>query len=307
MDRISRNQAIQGNYGINTPKDAYLQKIKSDFAKDFDKTPNFESETSIDGNRQKLVVCNTKEFYSKKIIAYVDETFSKGQVVDCYNKKWIIDEVDPNNQIYTVGTMKYCPFVFKFQDLNGKIVSYPYFLETFTDASGENKYISFSESMIKIRISFDSNTINFYMGLRLMGEIINGKPQCWKIVELINNDGVLLVYLEKDEFDEEKDNKTLGICDYKYQSNISSGIIISGLNKISKSETLKYISTEDVFWSISNIDESTESYVSTSDITDTEIKITSLNIIGKYIKLKATSQSDSEIYSELIIQITNTF
>ena len=116
-----------------------------------------------------------------------------------------------NKQIYTVGHMKCCPHVLKFQNSLGEIMAYPYFIDTSSASTENGKLIITSDSTRRIKLSFDVNTKLFSYGKRFMGEVFNDVPQCWKITDLMSEDGVLSLTLEKDEYSPEVDNIELGV------------------------------------------------------------------------------------------------
>jgi hypothetical protein len=78
------------------------------------------------------------------------------------------------------------------------------------------KIINTSDSTRLIKLPFDEQTQNFYIGKRFMGELFNNIPQCWKIKDLNSDEekGILIVSLEKDEYNPSTDSIQYGICDY---------------------------------------------------------------------------------------------
>lgn len=216
MNRIQQFRAIQNATGLFSKKQIEVEKIKHFAAKHFNGSIA-EENVSIDGAPRKLIVMKNRDNDNiKKIIAFPNETFYVGQVVDCYGAKWLITNVNLNKQIYTVGKMTLAPNVLKFQDPQGNILSYPYFIDSSLPSLDSNKMIRTSDTIRRIKLTFDKYTQSFYIGKRFMGEVFNEIPQCWKINELNSEEekGLLIVTLEKDEYNSETDNKEFGICNY---------------------------------------------------------------------------------------------
>jgi hypothetical protein len=241
----------------------------------------------------------------RKILSKSNELVC-GKYIKDENKYWLISSYSNDNGFYSQNMINLCTRSLKFQKPNGDIVEYPYFVENQLISVEENKFLLSSDTEIRIKLSFDDNTKLFSYDKRFMGEVFNGVPQCWKIIDLSTDNGLLCVTLEKDEYNKDTDNIQLGVCDYITPASLVSDLIITGSKTIKKLTSQIYSATEDVVWTVTNVDESSNNYITTSEITDTSIKLTSGNFVGKYITLTATSQLDSEITTNITIQITNT-
>lgn len=209
--RINANGITQRDRLINNQKDMLSRKLHGNPA-----LRDVELGTVLSKINRQLVVISTDKPNIKKIISLPDETFSVGQVVIFQNSNWIIDRADVDDEIYVDGQMTLAPNIIKFQDSNGTILSYPYFVETSLPSIDENKTISTSDTTKLIKLPFDQYTQNFYIDKRFMGDVFNGVPQVWKVKDL-NCDkcrGLLIVSLIKDIEIKNSDNVELGICDY---------------------------------------------------------------------------------------------
>ncbi len=224
MNRIQQFRAIQNATGLFSKKEVEIEKFKRFISKHFNNTIAYEEEVLINGSSKKLIILKDKGRENenvKKIIAHPNETLSVGQIVECYGAKWIITKVDLNQQVYAVGRMTLAPNILKFQDSKGNILSYPYFVDKTVPSLNENKMISSSDTVRLIKLPFDEYTQQFFIGKRFMGEIFNGIPQCWKVIDLNSEEerGLLFVTLEKDEFNNKTDSVEYGVCNY-FEPNI---------------------------------------------------------------------------------------
>ena len=307
MDWDSYNARI--NIRGETQRDRDLSYLKQSLEKSIN---SLSCKTVLFGSVQRKIIFDTLNSTSSKIMntykikSLPNETFLKGQFFTYENNKWLITECDADDEVYTTGICNLCPHSFKFQNSLGEILEYPYYIDNQSVSVEENKFIISSDSKLRIKLSFDDNTKLFSYDKRFMGEVFNGVPQCWKIIDLSTDNGILCVTLEKDEYNKDTDNITLGVCDYTTPTSPISDLIITGSKTIKKLTSQTYSATEDVIWTVANVDESSNNYITTSEITDTSIKLTSGNFVGKYITLTATSQLDSEITTNITIQITNT-
>lgn len=217
------------NYGLfNTRVNAYgetsrertVNTAKEDIAKNLYDHPNLR-DVKIDGKYGKLVVISKDRTGNslkdvKQILSLPGETFNVGQYVEFSNQIWLIHQADVDDEVYVDGQMTLCPNILKFQDVTGKIHHYPYFVDTSLPSLDINKMTTTSDTTRKIKLPFDEITREFFIDKRFMGEVIGGKPQCWKVNELDadSNRGLLVVTLEKDEFNDKTDSIEHGICNY---------------------------------------------------------------------------------------------
>ena len=216
------------NYGLfNTRVNAYgetsrertVNTAKDDIAKNLYEHPNLR-DVKIGSNSnkasEKIVVISTNDQNVKQIHSLPSEGFTVGQYIEFSNNNWLIDKADVDNELYVDGQMTLCPNIIKFQDKTGVIHSYPYFVDTSLSSLDENKTITTSSTTRKIKLPLDELTRGFFIDKRFMGEVLGGKPQCWKVNEMDadSNRGLLVVTLEKDEFNEKTDSIECGICNY---------------------------------------------------------------------------------------------
>lgn len=206
------------SYG-NTYRERLINNAKEDIIKNLCEHPNLR-DVKISGQNRKLVILSKDSVGNslkevKKILSLPGEGFRTGEYVEFLNQIWLINYADIDDEIYVSGLMTLCPNILKFQDSSGAIHSYPYFIDTASSSLDENKIVVTSDSTRLIKLPFDNITRQFFIGKRFMGEIFNGVPQIWKITDLNSESerGLLLVLLERDEYNSSIDDIEEGICD----------------------------------------------------------------------------------------------
>ena len=203
-----------------TGRERIINTAKDDIAKNLYDHPNLRNVT-IGGKCRKLVIVSKDRTGNslkdaKQILSLPGEKFDVGEYVEFSDQTWLIHQADVDDEIYVDGQMTLCPNILKFQDVTGKIHSYPYFVDNPLPHLNTGKTIATSSTTRKIKLPFDELTRDFFIDKRFMGEVFAGKPQCWKVVDIDSQSsrGLLVVTLEKDEFNKDNDNKELGICNY---------------------------------------------------------------------------------------------
>lgn len=227
MTVYERVRAIQGAAVKNSRKDVTDAIIQRSFAKHFADSVDYHDDTMVDGIPQRLIVARNKNVPTeKKIYAAPGEEFSVGALVDCFDCKWLITEVDPNHEQYFSGKMKQCNREMVWQDDKTlKIVSQwitmdkPYFSNL-----DENTHDTISTRMFKVYLPYDEYSSRLYVDKRIMLEIINDEPITYKITSVdvstqryVYKDGIegfICLYIEQDQYNAKTDRKDLMICDY---------------------------------------------------------------------------------------------
>lgn len=162
---------IQGNYGTASKKEAQINKIKQQETKHFHDTHGTE-QCFVNGMEQDLIVIKQSDYDKKKIISKPNESFCLGDVIDCYDVKWLITEIDECNNIHCVGKMTKCNFICHWQNSSGEIVERYGVLQDKTSYSSgetEGKVIITPNSQKHIQFQLDNETLLLPLGKRLMG------------------------------------------------------------------------------------------------------------------------------------------
>lgn len=227
MNIYDRVRAIQGAAKNTSRKEVNNAMIVRSFARHFRDSVDYHNDTLVDGKPQELIVARNKNIPNeKKIYAAPGEEFSLGALVDCFDCKWLVTEVDPNHEQYFSGKMEQCNREMTWQDDESlKIVSQwitmdkPYFSNL-----DENAHSTISTRMFKVYLPYDEYSSKLYVDKRIMLEIINGKPITYRITSVdvstqrfVYKDGIegfICLYIEQDQYNPKTDNKELMICDY---------------------------------------------------------------------------------------------
>lgn len=227
MTIYERVRAIQGAAVNNNRKAVNNAIIQRSFAQHFADTVDYHDDTLVDGIPQRLIVARNKNVPTeKKIYAAPGDELTVGSLVDCFDCKWLITEVDPNHEQYFSGKMKQCNREMSWQDEKTlKIVSQwitmdkPYFSNL-----DENAHDTVSTRMFKVYLPYDEYSARLYVDKRVMLEIINDKPITYRITSVDVStqrhvykdgiDGFICLYIEQDQYNPKTDRKDLMICDY---------------------------------------------------------------------------------------------
>lgn len=181
----------------------------------------------VNGICQPLIVSQDKDVLNiRRLYAYPGQTFYTGDVIDCYDSKWLVTEVDQNKEIYTWGKMQQCNRELIWQNTQtGEIISRwataekPYYSNL-----NETQVLSVSNREYKIQVAYDDETSQIDLDKRFMLEIVAGKPRTYKVssVDTITERfyeggttrGFLVLNLTQDLYNPNTDNMDLMICDY---------------------------------------------------------------------------------------------
>lgn len=227
MTIYQRARAIGGAAALSTRKQADLAAIRQSFKRHFMDSIDYQADTLVNGSRQPLLVSQNKSVVTeKKIRAYPGDTLPLGGVVDCFNCKWLITEIDPNREICVTALMEQCNKEICWQNPQTKeihrrwcTVSKPYFSNL-----EQNKKTTISQREYKMQLPYDEETALLDVDKRLMLEFVGAEPKTYRVtcVDTMteryqldgSTQGFLVLNLEQDQYIPEKDNPELMICDY---------------------------------------------------------------------------------------------
>ena len=178
----------------------------------------------MNGVPQTVTVLNQKEDMAiKKICSLPGETIIHGGIVDYANSKWLITELDAENEVYSSGTMRRCNYLLKWLDESGSIIEKWCVVEDGTKyLIGEKSedMISVGDARIAITLGKDSDTIKLGRGRRFLVDDMDSdtvlayqitKPN--KLFNIYNGEGVFRFILNEVNLTDD-DNTELRIADY---------------------------------------------------------------------------------------------
>jgi len=141
-----------------TPKQIQVNQSKYDISQDFKDSPSYES-VLIDNISQDIQIVTDKKD-NKKMLSIPDEVFSVGQVVDWNSNKFLITDIDEDQQIQTKGIITLCNNTLTY---NKNHISYslPCIVLSRRDLLDDTKYISVlaDETLVKIPNNANSQLI----------------------------------------------------------------------------------------------------------------------------------------------------
>lgn len=329
MDIYSRVRAINGAAVKNTRKDVQLAQIRQSFAQHFMDSIDYEPNTLVNGTKQSLLVSKNKSIVTeKKVRTLPGEDIPLGAIIDCYNCKWIVTEIDANRELCVSAKMEQCNREITWQDPDTKEIltrwctmEKPYFSNL-----EENKQTSMSQRQYNLQVPYDDDTAKIDVDQRFMLEIINGKPKTYRVTCVdINTErysldgsirGFLLLNIEQDQYNPEKDNIEKMICDYippdKNDSAIISKIQYAGAPNIkiggsAKTFTAKFVDEQtglavekQAIWSVIYLPEFSDSVHIEKSETSLKILLDdNLLLEGASIKIQLQCEGE-EFIDELI-------
>lgn len=178
----------------------------------------------INGVEQTVSILNQREDMSlKKICALPEATLQHGAIVDFAESKWLITEIDVNNEVYASGTMQRCNYLLKWLDKSGSIIEKWCIVEDGTKyLIGEKAedMMSIGDARIAITIGKDKDTVELRRGKRFLVDDLDAKtPLAYQITKpnklfnVYDNEGVFRFILNEVNMTDD-DNVELRIADY---------------------------------------------------------------------------------------------
>lgn len=178
---------------------------------------------TINGVDQEISVAHTQDMSEKKIFSMPDESLKHGGIVEFADNRWIVMEVDADNEIYQRGLMKQCNYVLKWIGADGKLREKWCIVEDGTKyLIGEkaSQMMTVGDARIAVTVGKDEDTVELSRGMRFLIDDTDSehvlayqitKPN--KLFNIYNNEGVFRFILTEVNL-EDGDNTELRIADY---------------------------------------------------------------------------------------------
>lgn len=126
----------------------------------------------INGERQALTVLRQRgDLATKQICSMPGESLVHGGIVDYADSKWLITEVDADDEVYMSGYMRRCNYLLKWLNRDGKIIEKWCVVEDGTKyLIGEKakELMTIGDARIAITIGKDSDTNELSRGRRFL-------------------------------------------------------------------------------------------------------------------------------------------
>ena len=207
-----------------TRRDHYLKNEKRLIRRKMQHSLSFHH-VLVEGVEQDVVITNiTGDMASKNIMALPCESLKHGGIVDFADSKWLITELDANDEVYSRGIMRRCNYVLKWIDADGNLIEKWCVVEDGTKyLIGEKTedIMAVGDARIAITIGKDSDTVKLKRGRRFLVDDMDSKESVLayqitkpnKLFNLYNGDGVFRFILNEVELTD-NDNIELRIADY---------------------------------------------------------------------------------------------
>lgn len=177
----------------------------------------------INSDEQEIVIAHTQDRAEKKIYSMPDEQLVHGGLVDYANNKWLITEIDADNEIYQRGIMRQCNYILKWINHDGVLCEKWCIVEDGTKyLIGEKsaQMMSVGDARIAVTVGKDEDTVELSRGMRFLIDDNDSeqvlayqitKPN--RLFNIYNGEGVFRFILTEVNLTD-ADNKELRIADY---------------------------------------------------------------------------------------------
>lgn len=168
-------------------------------------------------------IFNRKKYGDTQVITVetidISDRFKCGDMLSFDNNFWLCLSGYVFHQLYCRGEFVLTNYNLIFQHpTTGAILSYPCIDEKFSKSIGEDqgKFITTLNAVHRLILPLDKITVLLRNGKRFFLDKHPTKPQSVKVtdVDTTSKDGLLILTVERDEYNPLKDRIDLGVCDY---------------------------------------------------------------------------------------------
>lgn len=218
-DRYAR---YRDTFGV-TKHDMWVKHTRDNIARKMLESPSCRL-VQINDVDQTVCIVHTTEFDQKKIMSIPGEHLEHGGLVTFAGNKWLITEVDADNQIYDKGIMQQCNHILRWiSKRDGELKEkWCYVADGTKYLIGEkvSDLMTIGDARIAITIGKDEDTVELARGLRFLVDDTDSeavlayqitKPN--KMFNVFNGKGVFRFILNEVNLTD-ADNKALRIADY---------------------------------------------------------------------------------------------
>ena len=219
--RISSNGKTRRETALNRSKRYISQKLSSSLS---------YYNVTINSVEQNVSITNRQELNIKNICSLPGEKLSHGGIVDWAENKWLIIEIDANDEVYARGKMQQCNHLLRWRDESGKIIEKWCIVEDGTKyliGEKQKDIITVGDARIAVTLPKDEDTVKIGRGRRFLIDDTDShsvlayqitKPN--RLYNIFNNNGVFRYILNEVNITD-NDNVELRIADY-YQPTMNT-------------------------------------------------------------------------------------
>ena len=223
-------QKANNAYKSHSQKETTLYEIKADIAQTHQETIDYQEDSFVDGVHMPLIVMEYRgtrldKNRIKKIEAPPNSVFNWGSKIDCFGLKWLVTDINYNQEVKLAGAMQLCNYVLKWQDDEGNLVAencvvYPY-VKT-TNGEYEGRVITVNDTKRTLFIQYNPDTAKFRLGKRFFVDLEGcPDPKPYRLTNLdrisniYNGKGFFELTLTEDLLEDKSDRPDLMIANYK--------------------------------------------------------------------------------------------
>lgn len=178
----------------------------------------------IDGLEQNVTILNQREdMATKKICALPGETLVHGGLVDFADSKWLITELDANDEVYASGMMCRCNYLLKWLNRDGQVIEKWCVVEDGTKyliGEQSEQVMTIGDARIAITIGKDADTVELSRGRRFLVDDMDSTTvlayqitKSNKLFNIYDGKGVFRFILNEVNLTDD-DNVSLRIADF---------------------------------------------------------------------------------------------
>ena len=205
-----------------TKREMWVQHTRDNYRRKMLDSPSCRV-VNINGYTQTVCIVHTAEMDQKKIFSLPGEHLEHGGLVDFADNKWLITEMDADNQIYDKGIMQQCNHILRWINKDGVLIEKWCFVADGTKyLIGEKprELLTIGDARIAVTVGKDEDTVELARGLRFLIDDTDSeavlayqitKPN--KMFNVFNGKGVFRFILNEVQLTAD-DNKELRIADY---------------------------------------------------------------------------------------------
>ncbi len=247
--------------------------------------------------------------FTRNFITQMSDKIVVGDLLyDCENNNyWICKSSSDNGGLYRFGVLIRCGAMpLRWQDNSGNILEYPIFdYSQFTSDETDFRIINVGDGKHRLVTVADKNTIELTHDKRVFWSRSRENPTVYTISQndsttMFYDKGLVKITLSEDQYNSDKDNLELRICDYKKPFKENHDIKFDGDNRIriGRSRRLWVASESCVKWLV----EPSESVLTEIDGNNILLKIKSdVKLVGTKIIVAAEFENGEKSECEFEI------
>ena len=211
-------------YGTNQ-RDRTVTMAQKDIAKNVISSPSYKKVLINEAAERFLEITATQNDNRKRFTTMPNEVVLLGDIISWNGMHWLITQVDFDDEIVMRGEIEQCNREIKWQNpVTKEIISRWCFAERpYATGINEGKVVSVPDRAFRVKLPYDSETIQVDIGKRVVLEVINGKQKTYELEmpdlntnKFQDSEGGFIVWNLKfsSDIDPLRDNLELGICNY---------------------------------------------------------------------------------------------